>query len=115
LVRRTPGSLSRNFIRPATTVSRKRLAVAIVAAYQRITDDEPDNEQQEAQAMQIDCHPDSLSSLRAFAAPFPCPHCGDLMVAPMMSEFVVGGEIRHHWECDACGEASCTSIELAID
>jgi predicted RNA-binding Zn-ribbon protein involved in translation (DUF1610 family) len=65
--------------------------------------------------MQIDCHPDSLSSLRAFAAPFPCPHCGDLMVAPMMSEFVVGGEIRHHWECDACGEASCTSIDLAID
>ena len=59
-------------------------------------------------------HPDTamLSVIRAFAAPAHCPHCGDLMVAPLMSEFVVGGEIRHHWECDACGEASVTSIPL---
>ncbi len=54
-----------------------------------------------------------LSALRAFAAPAHCPHCGDLMVAPLMSEFVEGGEIRHHWECDACGEASNTSIPLS--
>ena len=54
-----------------------------------------------------------LSALRAFAAPAHCPHCGDLMVAPLMSEFVEGGEIRHHWECDACGELSHTAIPLA--
>jgi hypothetical protein len=36
------------------------------------------------------------------------------MVAPLMSEFVEGGEIRHHWECDACGELSHTSIPLAV-
>lgn len=65
--------------------------------------------------MQITCHPDSLSSLRAFAAPLPCPQCGDLMVAPYMSEFVIGGEIRHHWECEACGAETSTSIELALD
>ena len=65
--------------------------------------------------MQIHCHPDTLSSLRAFAAPLHCPHCGDVMIAPFMSEFVVGGEIRHHWECDACGKPSSTSIELAVD
>jgi hypothetical protein len=53
-----------------------------------------------------------LTSLRAFAAPAYCPHCGDLMVAPFMSEFVEGGEIRHHWECDACGGASSTSFPL---
>jgi hypothetical protein len=53
-----------------------------------------------------------LSALRAFAAPAHCPHCGDLMVAPFVSEFVEGGEIRHHWECDACGETSTTSIPL---
>jgi len=41
-----------------------------------------------------------------------CPHCGDEMVAPFMSEFVEGGEIRHHWECDACGKPSHTSIPL---
>jgi hypothetical protein len=34
------------------------------------------------------------------------------MVAPIMSEFVEGGEIRHHWACDACGHYSCTSIPL---
>jgi hypothetical protein len=34
------------------------------------------------------------------------------MVAPTVSEFVEGGEIRHHWECDACGAASTTLIPL---
>jgi hypothetical protein len=34
------------------------------------------------------------------------------MVAPVSSEFVEGGEIRHHWECEACGELSSTSIQL---
>ena len=43
---------------------------------------------------------------RAFTAPTRCPHCDDLMVAPVSSEFVEGGEIRHHWECDSCGELS---------
>jgi predicted RNA-binding Zn-ribbon protein involved in translation (DUF1610 family) len=78
-------------------------------------DDDHDDITEEAQAMQIHCHPDRLSTLRAFAAPLQCPHCGDLMIAPFVSEFVAGGEIRHHWECDACGEPSSTSIELAID
>jgi len=53
-----------------------------------------------------------LSVIRAFAELAHCPHCGDLMVAPLMSEFVEGGEIRHHWECEACGLPSCTSIAL---
>jgi hypothetical protein len=35
------------------------------------------------------------------------------MVAPLMSEFVEGGEIRHHWACDSCGQYSCTSIPLS--
>jgi hypothetical protein len=34
------------------------------------------------------------------------------MVAPIMSEFVDPGEIRHLWECDACGRFSSTSIPL---
>ena len=53
-----------------------------------------------------------LSRIRTFASPTRCPHCGDVMVAPTMSEFVEGGEIRHHWECDACGKPSSTSIPL---
>jgi transposase-like protein len=53
-----------------------------------------------------------LSHIRAFATPTHCPRCRDLMVAPYMSEFVEGGEIRHHWECDTCGQASSISITL---
>lgn len=32
-----------------------------------------------------------------------CPRCNDLMVAPDSSEFVDRGEIRHRWNCEACG------------
>jgi hypothetical protein len=62
--------------------------------------------------MQLRIDEARLSVIRAFAAPAHCPNCGDVMVAPYMSEFVEGGEIRHHWECDACGHPSCTSIPL---
>jgi hypothetical protein len=43
-------------------------------------------------------------------------HCNaaKLMVAPIVSEFVAGDEIRHHWECDACGESATTAIPLDI-
>lgn len=49
---------------------------------------------------------------RAFAAPACCPHCGDWMIAPASTEFVGGGEIRHYWDCDSCGETSCTRVEI---
>ena len=62
--------------------------------------------------MQLHIDTVKLSHLRAFGAPARCPHCGEQMLAPFMSEFVEGGEIRHHWECEACGEACRTSIPL---
>lgn len=62
--------------------------------------------------MQLQIHLAKLATIRAFAAPARCPHCGDWMVAPISSEFVEGGEIRHHWECEACGGASDASISL---
>ncbi len=62
--------------------------------------------------MRLDIDTARLSRIRAFATPTHCPRCRDVMVAPYMSEFVEGGEIRHHWECDACGQASSTSIPL---
>lgn len=55
---------------------------------------------------------DSLRFARAFAAPMRCPTCGDWMIAPVSSEFVVGGEIRHHWECESCGDLSSTSLDI---
>jgi hypothetical protein len=62
--------------------------------------------------MQLHEYYPKLSAIRALANPMRCPHCDDLMVAPVSSEFVEGGEIRHHWECDACGEPSSTSVQL---
>jgi hypothetical protein len=57
---------------------------------------------------------DALRFARAFAAPVRCPKCGDWMIAPLSSEFVVGGEIRHHWECDSCGDLSSTCIDVPL-
>jgi transposase-like protein len=54
------------------------------------------------------------TGIPSFASPIRCPHCGDLMVAPELSEFVVGGEIRHHWECESCGRASSTTFGTAV-
>lgn len=62
--------------------------------------------------MQLHIDTARLSGFRDFATPARCPHCGDWLVAPEASEFVEGGEIRHHWECDACGQTSSTSIPL---
>lgn len=55
---------------------------------------------------------ESAALARPFAAPARCPHCGDWLIAPTCSEFVVGGEIRHHWDCDGCGESFCTTIDV---
>jgi hypothetical protein len=60
------------------------------------------------------CDTANSSAAGTFAVPVCCPHCGDWMVAPVHSEFVVGGEIRHHWECDACGEPSTTAIRAVL-
>jgi len=62
--------------------------------------------------MQLQYESAKLSTIRAYASPARCPQCGDWMVAPVASEFVEGGEIRHLWECDACGESTLTSIDL---
>jgi len=62
--------------------------------------------------MQLQTDRATLAAIRSFSSPVRCPHCGDWMVAPLVSEFVEGGEIRHHWECDNCGESSTTAIPL---
>ncbi len=63
----------------------------------------------------LHCDAAKLDAMRAFAGPTRCPYCGDWMVAPLVSEFVVDGEIRHHWECEACGQPSSSSIPLCGD
>jgi transposase-like protein len=66
--------------------------------------------------MQPYCNSAGLVAICVFVATqVRCPHCGDSMVAPVSSEFVEGVEIRHHWECDSCGEASSNFIPLTRD
>ncbi len=62
--------------------------------------------------MQLHASMTKLAGISSFAPPVHCPHCGDWLVAPVVSEFVEGGEIRHYWECDTCGESSTTAISL---
>jgi uncharacterized protein with PIN domain len=69
-------------------------------------DDDP------TEADMLHCNAAKLSIPRTFTAPARCPYCADRMLAPIQSEFVEGGEIRHHWECDGCGEISTTMIPL---
>jgi predicted RNA-binding Zn-ribbon protein involved in translation (DUF1610 family) len=66
----------------------------------------------ETATMQLQSQSAEFARTRSFAAPTRCPHCGDWMVAPLVSEFVEGGEIRHHWQCETCGEPSTTAIPL---
>jgi hypothetical protein len=40
--------------------------------------------------MQLHAYWTKLFALRTFAAPMRCPQCGDVMVAPVSSEFVEG-------------------------
>lgn len=61
--------------------------------------------------MQLDRQAESALS-RCFALPTRCPHCGDWLVAPVASEFVEGGEIRHHWACETCSGQSLTSVSV---
>ena len=60
----------------------------------------------------LHCETQTSSQFRAFASPARCPNCEEWVVAPLLSEFVEGGEIRHHWVCDGCGETSCTTISV---
>ena len=62
--------------------------------------------------MQLHCETQTSSQFRAFASPARCPNCEEWVVAPLLSEFVEGGEIRHHWVCDGCGETACTTISV---
>ena len=56
-------------------------------------------------------HPEGMARVGCFS-PTLCPLCDDWIVAPVTSEFVEHGEIRHLWECDTCGETTLATIDL---
>jgi hypothetical protein len=105
-VARVGRPMSPNFCIAATTIPLERLGIATMRLYPTAMGDDA----KETETMQLETRLAALPGIRAFSAPTRCPHCGDWMVAPVMSEFVEGGEIRHHWECEACGGTSMTSI-----
>jgi hypothetical protein len=43
-----------------------------------------------------------------------CPECGDLLLAPEVSEFIADGRVRHLWSCEACGSAFRTTVSFAL-
>ena len=42
-----------------------------------------------------------------------CAQCGDMLFAPVWSEFVKERCVRHLWSCDACGYAYETTVYFA--
>jgi RNase P subunit RPR2 len=41
-----------------------------------------------------------------------CPKCGDLLLAPEVSEFINDGRVRHRWACEACGNEFRTTVSF---
>ena len=57
----------------------------------------------------------TLRSPSGRARPFAltsCPHCLETQIAPLASEYVGEGRVRHFWACDGCGHEFQTSIEF---
>lgn len=65
--------------------------------------------------MQLQCNPAKLPAIRAFTSPTRCAQCSEWVIAPLLTEFVEAGEIRHHWVCDGCGETTRTVVPLCAD
>jgi RNase P subunit RPR2 len=41
-----------------------------------------------------------------------CPKCKDMLLAPMMSEYINEALVRHLWSCDECGHEFQASVRL---
>ena len=65
--------------------------------------------------MQLQCNPAKLPAMRNVGLSTRCSRCQEWVIAPLLTEFVEGSEIRHHWVCDGCGETTRTVIQLCKD
>jgi hypothetical protein len=41
-----------------------------------------------------------------------CPKCKEMLLAPMISEYVSEALVRHLWSCDTCGHEFQASVRL---
>jgi ribosomal protein S27AE len=44
-----------------------------------------------------------------------CPKCGDMLLAPLMSEHVNATLVRNHWACEECGHTFRKSHTFEAD
>lgn len=42
-----------------------------------------------------------------------CPNCLETQVAPLASEYVGEGRVRHSWSCDGCGHSFQTAVDFS--
>ena len=42
-----------------------------------------------------------------------CPACGAWApIAPVASDYLVGGLVHHHWQCEPCGHEWITAVRI---
>jgi hypothetical protein len=41
-----------------------------------------------------------------------CPNCLETLIAPVASEYVGEGRVRHSWSCDGCGHEFHTAVRF---
>lgn len=44
-----------------------------------------------------------------------CPQCGDMLLAPLLSEHVSPRLVHNHWVCESCGHTFRKSHEFETD
>jgi hypothetical protein len=70
------------------------------------------DEIEEEDSMRLQTGTPRSSAFTSFLSLPVCSNCQEKLLAPILSEFIDGGEIRHHWTCDVCGSVTQTSIDL---
>ena len=44
-----------------------------------------------------------------------CPQCGDMLLAPLLSQHVSPRLVHNHWACESCGHTFRRSHEFGTD
>ena len=66
---------------------------------------------EEEDVMTLHILPRDFGFSRYFGMPL-CPHCGDMLLAPEISQFAGNGRVRHLWSCESCGHEFHTAVDF---
>lgn len=61
----------------------------------------------------MDLHHNATAKFARSRPTIECKKCGERLFMPESSELVDALCVRHRWECDACGYAFSTTVQLA--